>query len=447
MIAMDDTRALPAAVNAEKSILGSILQNNDLYPQAAEKLEAADYSLDSHKRIFTCMARMLDAGRPVDIITLSEELSKKKQLESVGGVAYLASLTEGLPRRVHIDDWVLIVRDKSMQRALALAAESMRNAAIDQSEDSASVLGQAQAELDRIALRGASSTLESIGSYFARRYPRIDDYYSRNTREPGLLTGFPRLDEMMGGFQRGETTIVAARPSVGKSALAGDIAANIAIDQRKTVAFFQLEMSYDIMIDRMVCSRSGVDFKQYRAGRLPEVQASYAQRALGDLLEAPLYIDASPDQTLAEVYAKSHRLKMQGALDLILVDYLQIMKPAITGNKSETRQEKVSALSGGLKALAKRLNVPIVVLAQLSRALMSRADKKPVLSDLRESGSIEQDADVVVLIHREEMFTPSEEEHRGKAELIIAKQRQGPLGNIEMQYQGASVRFKEAVLQ
>ena len=440
---------MPANIDAEKTILGAILLDNAAHAEAAEKIASDDFSLDSHRRFFLRMTELMDSQRAVDIVTLANELARYKEIESVGGVAYLASLTEGLPRRPVIEDYIRIVKDKSMLRkVMAICALAIAKAA-DQSETALEVLGTAEAELMKVTEQGITGGFQSLHQIVQNSFGTIDNLYQESRDVTGLATDFIQLDIMTKGFQKGELIIIAARPSMGKTALAINIAQNAAVNHNATVAVFSLEMGKEALLRRMLASQAWVDQRNLQAGHIGKDDHAKLQKALNELVESRLFIDDTAGISLAEMRAKSRRLKQNnGGLDLIVVDYLQLMSatPASGGRKGyENRTQEVSAISRGLKGLSKELDVPVLALSQLSRASERRGDdKRPMLSDLRESGSIEQDADVVAFIHRDSYYNRSEEmsaEERAKSEIILAKQRNGPTGTIHLNFISRFTRF------
>jgi replicative DNA helicase len=442
---------LPSNVDAEKTILGAILLENHALAEAEEKLTAEDFSLDSHRRIFLRMAELGGSGRAVDLVTLANELSRYKEVESVGGVAYLASLTEGLPRRPIIEEYIRIVKDKSLLRQLMLICSAAIARAADQSETALDVLNAAESQLLEVGDKGFSKGLMSLEDIVAGSFGTIDNLYSQAREVTGLATHFTEFDKMTSGLQKGELIIIAARPSMGKTAWAINIAQNAAIQSRAVVAVFSLEMSKEALLRRMLASQAWVDQRKLQTGFLGRADQDKLRGALEALVESRVFIDDTPGISLAEMRAKTRRLKQAngGALDLVVVDYLQLMSatlPMQGGKRYENRTQEVSAISRGLKALAKEMDVPVIALSQLSRASERRGDdKKPLLSDLRESGSIEQDADVVAFIHRESYYNRDKEENpedKNKAEIIIAKQRNGPTGTIGLAFLSHFTRFE-----
>jgi replicative DNA helicase len=438
---------LPANVDAEKTILGAILLDNAAHAEAAEHIKSDDFSLDSHRRIFLRMGELIDTGRAVDIVTLSNELSRYKEVESVGGVAYLASLTEGLPRRPVIEDYIRIVKDKSLLRRLMGICSAAIAKAADQSEEAISVLDQTESQLLEVSQSGLTQGLQPLDAIVRESFGSIDNLYKQGREVTGLPTYFTDFDHMTSGLQKGELIIIAARPSMGKTALAINIAENAAIRHNAVVAIFSLEMSKASLLRRMLASQAGVDQRKLQQGFFGREEHDKLQSALSLLVDSRMFIDDSAGGSLAEMRAKARRLKQNaGGLDMIIVDYLQLMSATIPGVKKgyENRVQEVSAISRGLKAMAKELQVPVVALSQLSRSNEKRDDKRPMLSDLRESGSIEQDADVVVFIHREAYYNRDEDqsaEDKAKSEIIIAKQRNGPTGTVQMHFDSRYTRF------
>src|SRR5271155_903103 len=445
-------RGLPASIDAERSILGAILLDNHAYNEAAEKLRAEDFALDSHQRIFARMAELMDNSHAVDIVTLAEELAKRKEVEAVGGVAYLASLTEGLPRRLSIEEYVRIVKDKSLLRQLINICSTAITRAADQGEEALEVLNAAESGLLEVTERGITRGFASIPEIVRNSFGTIDNLYKEGREVTGLATHFVDFDRMTSGLQASELIIIAARPSMGKTAWAINIAQNAAVQSGKVVAIFSLEMSKESLLRRMLASQALVDSQKIQKGFLLREDQQKLTHALEQLAESKMFIDDTPGISLTEMRAKARRLRqLNGSLDLIVVDYLQLMTASSFGpgtKRYENRTQEVSAISRGLKALAKELSVPVIALSQLSRASEQRGgDKKPMLSDLRESGSIEQDADVVAFIHREAYYNRDENgqpdpDTENKAEIIIAKQRNGPTGSVHLAYLSKCTRFE-----
>jgi replicative DNA helicase len=441
-------RGLPSSMDAERSILGAILLDNASYYQASETLRAEEFSLDSHRRIFARMSEMMEAARPVDIITLSEELRTQQQLEAIGGVSYLASLTDGVPPRANIQHYVRIVKDKALLRGLINLSNKAIGRALEQSEPVDAILNDAEQGLIQLSQDARDIGFASI-SDIVKEHDIIKRITNQTAGITGLATGFADLDEMTSGLQKSDLIIIAARPSMGKTAFVMNVAEHAGVNDKKVVAVFSLEMSRESLLMRMLCSHAKVDSHHLRNGFLSRDELSKLSNAVGTLMEAPIYIDDTPAISVMEMRAKCRRLKQEhGRLDLIIVDYLQLMSSGTAGStkKFGNRTEEVSAMSRGLKLLAKEMHTPLIALSQLSRAPESRTGAhQPQLSDLRESGSIEQDADVVGFIFRPEVYEKDESkklELEGEAELIIAKQRNGPTGTVRMAFIKKCTRFE-----
>jgi len=434
---------LPANVEAERSILGAILLDNFAYNQAAEHLKPEDFSLDSHRRIFSRMVDLSESSRAIDIITLPEELDRRSELETIGGVAYISSLLDGVPDRPSIEHYIKIVRDKALLRGLIHAANAAIVRASEQSDPAEEILNDAEASILQLSEKRIGRGLMDFHSVFKESYGSLDALLNRGQRITGLETHYSDLDDLTSGLQSSELVIIAARPSMGKTAFAINIAENCSVKDKKVVGVFSLEMSREALLLRLLCSRAQVDSHKMRTGFLPREEYGKLIRAYDELSNAPVFIDDTPGISLGEMRAKAHRLRQsQGRLDLIVVDYLQLMSGG--SRRYENRTQEVSAISRGLKALAKDLKVPLVALSQLSRAPENRGskDSEPKLSDLRESGAIEQDADVVMFIYRREVYDKDNQDLQGNAELIISKQRNGPTGSIQLAFLKASTRFE-----
>lgn len=436
---------LPANLEAERAIIGAILLDNAAYPQAAESLRAEDFSLDSHRRIFLRIAELADSGRPIDYVTLTEQLYQHREIESVGGAAYVTSITDGLPRVKNIEHYVRIVKDKSLLRQLIYASESAIQSAYDQQAPAEEIIEAAEVAIFRIADQRLGKGFYSVAEIVRGSFGSIDKLYEHGQRITGLKTHYPDFDEMTSGLQKADLVIIAARPSMGKTAFAINIAENAAVRDNKTVGIFSLEMSKESLLLRMLASQSRVDQQKIRTGFLGREHFQKLVTGLSALVDAPIFIDDTPAISISEMRAKARRLQQsQGALDLLIVDYLQLCTPAAStsGKRYDNRTQEVSAISRGLKTLAKEMNCPVVALSQLSRAAESREGGEPKLSDLRESGAIEQDADLVAFIHRPEMYDRENESLEGLAKLIVAKQRNGPVGSVDLVFLKQITRFE-----
>ena len=433
---------LPANVDAERSILGAILLDNHSYNEAAEHLRVEDFSLDAHRRIYARMVELAESARPIDMITLVNELERQKELPAVGDAAYISALLDGVPDRPSIEHYVKIVRDKALLRGLIHAANAAIARAAEQSDPAEDILNEAEAAIFQLSEKRIGRGFQGIPDIVRDSFGSVDALLLRGQRITGLASHYPDLDEMTSGLQKSDLIILAARPSMGKTALAMNIAENAAIEDKKVVGIFSLEMSREALLLRLLCSRARVDSHKMRTGSLWREDMHKVVRAMEELATSHLYIDDTPGIALSEMRAKARRLQQAaGALDLLVVDYLQLMSGG--GTRYENRTQEVSSISRGLKALAKELHVPVIALSQLSRAPESRGgDHRPQLADLRESGSIEQDADLVLFIFREEIYKPDDPDLQGRAEIIIGKQRNGPTGRIHMAFLKSSTRFE-----
>jgi replicative DNA helicase len=435
-------KGLPANLDAERFVLGSILLNQDTYFEVAGALDPEDFSLEKHRRIYARMRDLYARGEKIDRLTLANELMKQGQLESVDGFSYLVSLDEGLPVITNLDSYIRIVKDKATLRKLIFTAQKVIDRCMIGEEEPDEILAGAEETLLKLGESRTGEQLESPAAVIQKFPGGINAFLDPSQRVSGLSTGFTKFDEMTGGLHGGELIILAARPSMGKTALALNIAQHVAThpQMRKPVAIFSLEMSSASLLTRLLCAAARVDQHKYRAGYLNQDERRKLQFALADLTEAPLFLDDTAGVNLMDVHAKLRRLKAQHGLSLVVIDYLQLMS---SRGRSENRNQEVSAISRGLKLMAKELDVPFVVLSQLSRASETRVgDHRPQLSDLRDSGSIEQDADLVAFIFREEVYKRDREDLKGLADLIIAKQRNGPIGTVPLRFIGPYTRFE-----
>jgi replicative DNA helicase len=434
-------KGLPTNIDAERFVLGSILLNDSLYVQAAGNVAAEDFSLEKHRRIFRRMGELQERGERIDRITVANELMKFGELEACDGLSYLVSLDDGLPEIPNLDSYIRIVKDKSVLRSIIFASQHMMNRCLMGEEEPGDILAGAEDTLLKLGEARVKSGLVNAADILESYEGGINAFLDPSKRIKGISTGFSKFDEYTGGLHGGDLCIIAARPSMGKTALALNIAQHVALKLKQTVAVFSLEMSKESLLTRMLCAAARVDSQRFRAGYLSPDERRKLSHSLHELVEAPLYIDDTPGIHIMDMHAKLRRLQAEGRkLGLVIVDYLQLM----TGRgRFENRNQEVSALSRGLKLLAKELNVPMMVLSQLSRAVETRqGDHRPQLSDLRESGSIEQDADVVGFIFREEVYNRDREDLRGLAELIIAKQRNGPVGTVNLVFLHAQTKFE-----
>lgn len=436
-------RPLPHNLDAERSVLGAILLDSHALDLASEKLRPEEFFLDQHRRIFERMLQLQERREAIDTLTVMDELNRHGELESVGGAAYLGQLVDGVPRISHVEHYARIVREKALLRNLVHTAHSIQQKAFEAEEDADDILDSAESLIFQLAEERIRSGLVGVKDVVKESFERLHRILTEGRKITGLSTGYHQLDTLTSGLQDSELVILAARPSMGKTALALNIAENVAVraEEPRTVAIFSLEMSKESLLLRMLSSHAKIDAHKFRTGRLGHADWSKMTVSLGQLGEAPLWMDDSGSSSVVEIGAKSRRLKRDKGLSLVIVDYLQL----ISGRgRFSNRVEEVSSISRGLKALAKELKVPVLVLSQLTRA-PEREDRKPQLADLRESGAIEQDADVVMFIHRPNFYKKDvQEEERRQAELIIAKQRNGPTDRLNFIFFESNTRFEEA---
>ncbi len=433
---------LPDNLEAERLILGAIMSNESAFVQVAGTLTADDFSLEKHKRIFQRMADLHERGEKIDRVTLANELMKQGQLQSVDGLSYLVSLDDGLPQLYNIESYVNIVKEKSLLRRIIKLSQDTINRCLASNEDPKQILGAFEDALIKLGDTQNKSTLASPAQIIAEYEGGINAFLDTSKRIKGISTGFLKFDEMTGGLRGGELFIVAARPAMGKTAFALNVAQHIATNPAnpKAVAIFSLEMSKESLLTRMLCAAARVDQQRFRAGYLNADERRSLHEAMYRLVEAPLFIDDTAGTNLMDVHSKVRRLKAEHDLGLVIIDYLQLMQGR---GRFENRVQEISSLSRGLKLMSKELDVPFLVLSQLSRAPETRpGDHRPMLSDLRESGSIEQDADLVAFIFREEVYRPDKESLKGIAELILAKQRNGPTGRIKLAFLNRYTKFE-----
>ncbi|HLA11056.1 MAG TPA: replicative DNA helicase [Pyrinomonadaceae bacterium] len=439
-------RSLPNSSEAERAILGGVLLDNALISQAVELLRNEDFYVPSHRRVFAAMIALFERGAEINPILIGEELKKDNALESVGGISFITNLTYGLPHSTNIANYARVVRGKSMLRQLIRAANKITQEALEQEDEPEIILDHAEHAIFELADERIRQGFVHVKPVAEQLLEKIQEMEGRAALLTGLTTGFADLDKMTSGLQRSELVILAARPSMGKTSLALMLAENAGINAGAVVGIFSLEMSKEALVMRMLCSQGNIDAQRFRNGFLSRPEWAQIAKSLGTLADAKIFLDDTPGITVLEMRAKARRLAAeQKKLDLIIVDYLQLMTGS--GKRFESRQQEVSQISRELKGLAKELNVPLVALSQLSRAPESRSDHRPQLADLRESGALEQDADLVAFIYRAEQYkTPEErdslpEDQKNIAELIVAKQRNGPTGSVDLRFTPSSMRF------
>jgi len=430
-------KGLPSNVEAERSILGAILLDNAVCNQAIELLRREDFFLDSHRRIFDKMVGLTERLMPIDLITLSDELRRAGEFEQIGGATYIASLIDGVPRTDTIEPYAKLVKQKSMLRKLISASQQIVSLAFEEEDEADVIIDKAEHLIFQIAEDRVRQGFQYIGDVAHRRLEQIEQMAGRPEMITGVPTGFTDFDRMTSGLQRQELVVIAARPSMGKTALALNMA-QYAAKNANVVGIFSLEMSAEQLVSRLLCSEARVDAHRLRTGYLNREEWARLADALRRLCETKVYIDDSAAVSVMEMRAKCRRLKAEHGLDLLIIDYLQLMAGR---GRIESRQQEVSQISRDLKGLAKELDIPVVALSQLSRAPEQRSEHKPQLSDLRESGAIEQDSDLVCFIYREEVYNPTDE-NQGTAELIIGKQRNGPTGMVQLAFLKEFTRFE-----
>jgi len=437
-------RTLPHNVDAEKSVLGAILVNNENYYGVIETLRPEDFYLDAHRVIFRQMIELIDQSKVIDLITIQDELDRASRLESAGGITYLAGLLDGIPHLVNIEHYIQIIRERATLRQLITSANKIMAECFDQADPADEILDRAEQALFNLSEKRIRAGFVSVKEMELPATKLLEKLYTEREMITGVASGFRDLDRMTSGLQPADLAILAARPSMGKTALVLNIAQHVALHKKLPVGMFSLEMSKEQLLMRMLCAEARVDAHKVRTGYLGKDDFRKLIDTLGTTTQAPLYIDDSSTLTVMEMRAKCRRLKAEHGLSLIIVDYLQLMSGY---GRVENRNQEISGISRGLKALAKELNVPVIALSQLSRAPEQRqGDHKPQLSDLRESGSLEQDADLVMFIYREEVYRPSEE-NAGLAELIIAKQRNGPTGIVKLAFLREFTRFENLFIE
>jgi replicative DNA helicase len=427
----------PQNTDAEQSILGAVLLDPDAILQVSDKLKVTDFYREDHGVIYDHMIKLFEKRKPIDLLTLTDALESSKKLSFVGGAGYIATLTGFVNSSVHIGHHADIVRSKALLRKLISAGNKIAEMGYKEDIESDVMLDEAEAALFGVSNTYLTNNFVPIQTIVSESFERIDELHKNKGALRGIPSGFKDLDNLLGGLQRSDLIILAARPSMGKTALALNIAEYAAVKHKSHVAIFSLEQSRDQLVDRMLCSQAGVDSWKLRSGNLSDEDFPRIGNAMGVLSEAPIFIDDTPGQTALEIRTKARRLQAEHGLDLIVIDYLQLM----TGRGQENRVQEVSEISRSLKIVARELNVPLIALSQLSRAVEARPDKRPMLSDLRESGSIEQDADVVMFIYRDEYYE-RDSDKKNMAEILVRKHRNGPVGEVMLYFQGEQTRFR-----
>jgi replicative DNA helicase len=430
-------RIPPYSLDAEQSVLGSMLLDKEAVAAASEVLSGEDFYSDAHKEIYEAILDIYDHGTPVDLVTLAEALRQRGSLEAVGGGTYISDLSMAVPSTANVRYYIRIVEEKAILRRLITASNYIIKESYEAAEDLDIIIDHAEKKIFEIAQKKNSRSFESIKTILLDTYAKIEELTKNKGKIVGVPTGFHDFDLRTSGLNKSDLILIAARPSMGKTSFAINIAQNAAVRHQIPVAIFSLEMAKDQLAQRMLSSESNIELQKIRTGDLSEQDWIKLVHAATPLSQAPIFIDDTPAVTAMEIRSKARRLKLEHNLGLIVIDYLQLMSGR---GKAESRQQEVSEISRSLKALARELQVPVVALSQLSRGPESRQDHRPMLSDLRESGAIEQDADVVVFLYRDEYYNPDSEK-KNIAEAIIAKQRNGPTGTVELVWLGQFTKF------
>mgnify|MGYP001397857027 FL=1 len=432
----------PQALEAEEAVLGAMLTSKEAVSRGLEILTSDHFYKDSHRRIFESMNNLFDDGEPIDAVSVINELKKRKQLDASGGAYFLTGLADSVPTSANIDYYAQIVLEKASLRKLISVASDLSSDAFNDEHGLEDILDKAEQRIFSISQGRLKGKFQQLSPVLQETFEQLDKIHQKPGSVTGVPTGLTDLDEITSGFQDGELIIVAGRPSMGKTALALTFARNAAVEHDIPIGIFSLEMSNSQLAMRLLTSEARVDSHLVRTGKLPNEQWKNLSLSVGKLADAPIYLDDTPAMGITELRAKSRRLKAEKDIQLIMVDYLQMMHG---GSSSESRQQEISQISRSLKALAKEISVPVVALSQLSRAPEARSDHRPQLSDLRESGAIEQDADVVMFLYRKWVYSRDEEDRR-KAEIIVSKQRNGPTGTVPLIFVDSYAKFENATL-
>lgn len=429
----------PQNLEAEQSVLGAILLDNRALPVAVELLGPEEFYRDTHRKIFMAMTDLFEKNEAVDIITITDHLRKKGDLESVGGIPYLTELASMVPTAANVRYHAKIVREKAMVRGLLRSVTDIARNVYDSALDAEELIDFAEKTIFDLSDRRINPSFSLLKEVIKDSFQMIEQLYDRKEAVTGVPTGFSKLDELTTGFQRGDLIIIGGRPSMGKTAFCLNIAQHVGVHLKEPVAVFSLEMSKEQLAFRMLCSEAMVDSNSIRKGFIRKDDWHKLTSAAGRLAEAPIYIDDSSGTSVLEMRAKARRLKAEHGLSMVIVDYLQLMRGR---GGAERREQEISEISRSLKGLSKELRVPVIALSQLNRAVETRSgEKKPTLADLRESGAIEQDADVILFLYRDEVYNKNKPENKGKAEVIISKQRNGPIGSIPLTFLAHCTRF------
>ena len=432
-------RVPPQNIEAEQAVIGGMLIEKEAISKVAEFLKADDFYREAHRLIFEAMLELFNKNEAVDLVTVTEVLRKNDKLEAVGGIAYITSLANSVPTAANINYHGKIVEEKALLRGLINSATHIASMGYEDTEAVTDIIDKAEKMILEVSERKMSGDFVPIKSIIFDAFGKIEQLYASKGGITGLATGFKDLDKITSGLQPSDLILVAARPSMGKTAFTLNIASHVAIREKKAVAFFSLEMSKEQLVQRMLCSEATIDSQRLRIGELEERDWKKLISAADRLSSAPIYIDDTPGITVMEMRSKARRLKIEHDLQLIIIDYLQLMQGS-SNKGGDNRQQEISEISRSLKALARELNVPVIALSQLSRSVESRQIKKPMLSDLRESGSLEQDADIVSFLYREDYYNP-ETENKNITDIIIAKHRNGPVDTVQLFFHKQFTKF------
>lgn len=433
-------RIPPQNLEAEQSVLGSVMLSKNALIKISDKVSSEDFYETQNKEIYQAMLELFEKRRPIDVVTLTDHLESKKKLKEVGGASYLTNLVNSVPSAAHVTHYAEIVHNKGVLRRLTEAAETITDLSYRENDEVNSLLDKAEQALFSVSQKYTNQAFVALKDILAETFERIDELHKGKGKIRGVATGFRDLDNLLAGFQPSDLVILASRPSMGKTSLAINIAQHIAVKGKTPVAIFSLEQSKEQLVDRMLCGEAGVDGWKLRTGNLRDDDFPKIGHAMGILSEAPIYIDDQAFCNVMEIRAKARRLQMEKGIGLIVVDYLQLMQ-GTTSSRDPNRVQEISEISRGLKALARELNVPVLALSQLSRAVEQRPKHIPQLSDLRESGSIEQDADVVMFIYREDYYD-KDTERKNIADVLIKKHRNGPIGSLELYFIPEQTQFQ-----
>jgi replicative DNA helicase len=429
----------PHSIEAEQAVLGAVLLDREAFISASEFINPEDFYKDSHRAVYEAAVELFERGEPVDLVTLSEQLRQKDTLDAIGGMAFLTDLSSSVPTIANVAHYAKIIYEKSLLRKLIRTCGEISGKSFEAAEGAAEIIEYAEKGIFDISQRRTFKGFVPLKEVLVSSFNKIEELYNNKGKTTGVPTGFNDIDNKTSGLQKSDLILVAARPSMGKTSLALNIAQHAALIEQVPVAIFSLEMSRDQLVSRMICAEANIDSHKMRTGNLAEDDWPKLARVVNRLSSANIYIDDTPGITVAEMRSKCRRLKLEKGLELILIDYLQLMQGS---GRAESRQQEISEISRSLKALAREMDCPVLAMSQLSRAPEMRSEHKPMLSDLRESGAIEQDADVVMFIYRDEYYHPDTEK-KGIAEIILAKQRNGPTGTVELVWLDKFTKFAD----